>query len=50
MEVDQTGLRDDMGKLLSVNLLQRIVVALAGIPLLLWAIVIFFHNHQFQFM
>ena len=29
---------DDMGKLLSVNLLQRIVVAVAGIPLLLWLI------------
>ena len=27
-----------MGKLLSVNLLQRIVVAVAGIPLLLWLI------------
>ena len=27
-----------MGKLLSVNLLQRVIVALAGIPLLLWLI------------
>ena len=27
-----------MAKLLSVNLLQRIVVALVGIPLLLWLI------------
>jgi phosphatidate cytidylyltransferase len=29
-----------MGKLLSVNLIQRIVVALAGIPLLLWLIMV----------
>ena len=27
-----------MGKLLSVNLLQRVIVALAGIPLLLWLV------------
>ena len=27
-----------MGKLLSVNLLQRVVVALVGIPFLLWLI------------
>ena len=29
---------DGMGKLLSINLLQRVIVALAGIPLLLWLI------------
>lgn len=29
---------DDMGKLLSVNLMQRIAVAFVGIPLLLWLI------------
>jgi len=38
MKVDQLMKRGCMGKLLSVNLLQRVLVALVGIPFLLWII------------
>jgi phosphatidate cytidylyltransferase len=38
MKIDQLLKRGCMGKLLSVNLLQRVLVALVGIPLLLWLI------------
>ena len=38
MKADQLMKRGCMGKLLSNNLLQRVLVALVGIPLLLWLI------------
>lgn len=38
MKIDQLLMRGCMGKLLSNNLLQRVLVALVGIPFLLWLI------------